>query len=262
VRFVKLTGEQRRALRTLAVLAVESRARSNDAEDKSRSPGVKFNGRVIMSACLKVIERRLPNMVWTLRTELVKRLRAMGAGESHEVGNSARSDADQIEAKASAIARTVERRVIRTFAEVGGLDDTQQLVLAHLKRPGAGVKAAAGEKLGLVKDKALESSVAMNATCQRFETELAGRSFDVNVRLANVLGRRIDEIENPLVPAVMCRMLWQSVIEYCESPRMHTCLHSTLVRDIMPLISELYDQLDETLDAQGVPDSYWMGGDT
>ena len=51
-------------------------------------------------------------------------------------------------------------------------------------------------------------------TCHVADRTLASQSFNVNVRLANVLGRRIDgNSNNPLVPGVMCRMLWESVAE-------------------------------------------------
>jgi len=68
---------------------------------------------------------------------------------------------------------------LQTFAEVAGLDATQQLVLSHLKRAKSKAGPAAGEKMGLMGDDAVDSSSAMNSTCQRMETELSGRSFDV-----------------------------------------------------------------------------------
>jgi len=77
-----------------------------------------------------------------------------------------------------------------------------------------------------------------------------------------VLRQRIDENPaNPLLPAVMCRMLWQGVTGYCDSPRVYACMRTAIVKEVMPLLAELYEQLDEALDALGVPDQYWIGED-
>ena len=259
VRFLNMTSEHKRALRVLAVLAFHAREVSaTAAKDAESSSTAKRDARVITSACRKVIERRLPNMIWALRTEVAKRLRLMPRGEAHGKGLDGRVLAQIIEDKGTVISRTIERRVIQTFAEVGGLDDTQEVLFTGIQR--AKIKAAAGREPNLVANETLDGTVAMDATCQRFESALASKSFDVNVRLANVVRRRIDNIENPLVPKVICRMMWESVAEHSNARSVHTCLHDTLIEQVVPLLSDLYDEIQKTLDQHQVPRVFGGGG--
>lgn len=260
LRFGNLDKDQTRALRMVAVRAVESRAsRARSSADTKVAAASKIDARQVCSACLKVLERRLASLLWTLRTEVTTRLRNRRQSDADSAEGSARADAELIDEKGTAIARTAERRVIQAFARLADLDSTEQIVLAHLKRKPAAPAVSTGQKIGLVGDKAVQSSVLLEDACQRLETALSSRSFGVNVRLANVLRRRIDgEESNPLLPDVMCRMLWQSVTEYCDTPRVHNCLRAAIVHEITPLLSELYEQLDQTLDTFGVPESYWM----
>lgn len=260
VRFVNMTREHRHALRVLAVLTVRARGSFGaTSQERDEERAAKRDPRVIMGACRKVIERRLPNMIWTLRTEVAKQLRLTGQSATAGDPVDAREAAKAIEDKALAIGRTIERRVIQTFAEVGGLDDTQEVVLTLVQR--AKIKAAAaGKEPALMDHEIIDGSVAMMATVQRFESALIGKSFEINVRMANVVGRRIDNLENPLVPQVICRMMWQSFTEHSESPRVHTCLHETLVGHIIPLLSEMYDELTKTLDQHKVPKAFGKGG--
>ena len=259
VHFVEMNLQQRRALGVLAALSVHSRTiSSNVARDPGAMPARELDARPILVACLKVIERRLPNIIWTLRTELVTQLRLLNEDDSRKFPGNAKEQADLIDEKGTAIGRTIERRIIQSFAELGGLDSTRELVFTRQQIARAKQQAAA-DKLGLVEEKTLERSIAMDTTAKRMDTTLTGKSFDVNVRLANVLRRRIDNIENPLAPAVMCCMLWESVTEFCDSPRVHVCLQRAMIRHIMPLLSDLYDALEKTLDEKGVPNSYWTG---
>ena len=259
VHFVDMSTQQRRALRILAALAVESRTFSSDvARGPDAMPDPELDARPIMVACLKVIERRLPNMIWTLRTELVTQLRLLKEDDAEKLPGDAKEEADLIDEKGTAISRTIERRVMQSFAELGGLDSTRELVFTRQQIERAKQQAAA-DKLGLIEEKTLERSIAMDTTAKRMDTTLTGKSFDINVRLANVLRRRIDNIENPLTPAVMCCMMWESVTGFCDSPRVHVCLQRALIRHIMPLLSDLYDALEKTLDEKGVPNSYWTG---
>ena len=256
VRLLDMTREHVHVLRLLALLAVESRkATGTLGKANDRPPEEKRDVRLIMGSCRKVIERRLPNLIWTLRTETAKRLRLMNAADGEGKRVDTKGFAQTIEDKALAIGRTIERRVIQTFAEVGGLDDTQEVVLTHVQR--ANIKAASsGEKPILLDNKALDGHVAMHAAKQRFEAALAGKSFEVNVRLANVVGRRIDNIENPLVPGVMCRILWQAITAHVDSAHVQACLRETLVNHVIALLGDLYDDLDSTLDQQGVAKAF------
>ncbi|MFT5446320.1 MAG: hypothetical protein ACI9DC_001486 [Gammaproteobacteria bacterium] len=260
VRFIDINQDQRHALRVLAMLAVESRTTSKSgARDTVARPDPELDARAIMIACRKVIEQRLPNIVWTLRTELVTQLRIMGLNDTDK--SEAKAEAELIEQKSTAITRTIERQVLQTFAELSGLDSTQELVFTRAQLEQA-AKQMADKKVGLIDRKSLERSIAINTACKRLESTLAGKSFDLNVRLANVLGRRIEDDQTPLAPSTMCRILWQAVQQYCESPHVDVSLHAVIVKRIMPMISELYGDLGTTLDKNNVPTSYWLNKGT
>ena len=260
VRFVDMSREQQRALRELAVSAVQSRANASGGSRGELSPDPEFNPRAVMVACRKVIERRLPNIIWTLRSAMVTQLKSMGLKDADELREGAQVEATTIESKGTAIARTIDRHVLQAFAELSGLDNTHELVFTRADIERA-KRSMAAKKVGLVNQTSLERSVALETTCKRVESALVGKSFDNSVRLANVLRRRIDDKVNPLAPSTMCRILWEAITQYGESPRIHVCLHKVIVKNIIPLLSTLYDDLEKAMEEQGVPSSYWMGKD-
>ena len=158
------------------------------------------------------------------------------------------ADADLLDQKASALGRAIERRVMLSFAELGSLDSTQQLLM----RSPAAVVGDQTTNLGLMGQARAENSPGLAATITQVEALVQRKSFEINVRMADVLGRRVDDQENPLVPAVLCSMLWYSTLEYCDTPRVQRHLQESIKRRIAPLLSDLYDDLETTLNEHGV----------
>lgn len=179
-------------------------------------------------------------MIWALRTEVSNRLRLNDNGYRKGA-----ADADVLEQKASAIGRTIERRVLLGFAEFSGFESTQRLVLMS---PPTDAAARPTTSANLVRHEDAESHTDRLSTIQRVEAVLQRRSVEINARLADALGRCIDEAENPLLPAVLCNILRHSTTEYCNTPRVRRHLQEAICQQIIPLLSDLYDDLDAILD--------------
>ncbi|MEQ8663370.1 MAG: hypothetical protein RLW62_21345, partial [Gammaproteobacteria bacterium] len=61
----------------------------------------------------------------------------------------------------------------------------------------------------------------------------------------------LDAKSNTLLPGAICRILWHAITHYCGSPRVHKALQQIMLNDVAPLIGELYQALNETLDNEG-----------
>ena len=257
VQLIEVNEEQRQALRAIAASAVEERIPAGSASDAGTNRDSSIHARRIMRLCLKNIERQLPNIIFALRTEVVSKLRLLRDGKSQQEIEEIDSDADALEQKATAIGRTIERRVLLGFAEVGGLENTQELFMASASAEQQPVTRAQAP-VDMVGHDVAEQSAALLGAINRVESTLKGKSFDLNLRLADVVQHRTDTEDNPLVPAVMCRILWEAVTEQKNSRNVKRCLTEVIARRIVPLLRELYDDIDATLDKQGVPKAFGL----
>ena len=250
VRFKRQDDNLRTALKAIAHAAVEARVVDPAQGRHGRSP----EHRKVMLACRKTAEKLLPNIIWTLRTETGRRLRHEADASTPSQARDARTEADLLDEKAIPIGRTIERQFLQAFAVVSDLDQTQELTVAPLlmKRPAS----AAAPGFDVVADEEAEQDSTIiaigHAAAEKFKLKL----FQLNVRLANVLGHPLDPRENPLQPATACRILWQATVEYCDSPRVRRCLHDAIRLRVVPLLGELYDAIDKTLDDGRVPRAF------
>ncbi len=260
VRFRKVGEEQKAALRVLAQMAVAERARAETEARKRSARAPVWNKSKVMSGCRKTLERHLPNMTWTLRTEVVRRLHQLG--EDHpELRETVAAEAATIDSKANAIGRSVERQLMLAVAEMAGLDDTQEMVLAPVRSKIVAMATGrpaeeAEDEMGMVENDQVAQSAALAAAVQHIEDALKSRVFELNIRLANVLAQKLDTTNNPLLPARLCRTLWESVTEHVDNANVRRCLRETFRSRMLPLLSDLYGELHKTLDAHDVPGAF------
>ncbi len=243
VRFEKPDAELRAALRTIAEAAVSERL----GDGASARHELTAQQRAVLQACRRTVQKQLPNILWVLRTELVKRLRTFAAEASPGEARAANADADVVEAKAMGIARTIEHQFLQGFGEASDLEQTQELTMMQLKSAQQDRAAA----IGVMQDQASEHNARITALAHAVEERYKSKFFELNVRLANVLGRPLDNEANPLVPGNACRILWHGVIAYADSTRVEKQLQQTMMKNVMPLIGELYEAINATLDEQG-----------
>ena len=124
------------------------------------------------------------------------------------------------------------------------------MTIAQLQNSWAG-QSSGGQELGVVGELALEHDTRISALAHSIEERYKAQFFELNVRLANVLGHPLDGHTNPLVPGSLCRIFWHAVTTYCDSRRIETALAHVMLHAVAPLIGELYDALNVTLDEQG-----------
>lgn len=250
VRFKRQDDSLRTALKVIAQAAVEARV----ADPLSGRRGRPANHRKIMLACRKTSEKLLPNIIWALRTETGRRLRHEADGAPPSQAREARAEADLLDDKAIPIGRTIERQFLQSFAVVSDMDQTQEMTVApmFLKNPEGDVNGA----YDMVGDEQVQQDATIlaigHAAAEKFKLKL----FQLNVRLAGVLGHPLDPDANPLQPATACRILWQATVDFCDSPRMRRCLHDAIRVRVVPLLGELYDAIEKTLDEEGVPRAF------
>ena len=246
IRFKKIDDTLRAALRGVAKAAVESRVEANPALRHTLA----IKQRKTMLACRKAIEKLLPNMIWTLRTETVRRLRHVADGATAATAREARAAADLIDEKANAIGRTIERLFLQELAETSDLDRTQELTVApmFIKKAIETTSPAVNVVEHQVAEQDSTIIAIAHAATERYKLKL----FQLNIRLASVLGHPPDHSSNPLEPENSCRIFWQATVEFCDTPIVRRCLHDAIRMRIVPLLGELYDALDKILDEQGV----------
>ena len=250
VRFKRQDDNLRAALKVIAQAAVEARA----VEPAGGRRGRPANHRKVMLACRKTSEKLLPNIIWALRTETGKRLRHEADGASPTQAREARAEADLLDEKAIPIGRTIERQFLQAFAVVSDMDQTQEMTVApmFLKNTDGDGDGAMGV-VGNDENQQDATILAIGHTAaEKFKLKL----FQLNVRLAGVLGHPLEPRDNPLQPVTTCRILWQATVEYCDSPRVRRCLHDAIRARIVPLLGELYEALEKTLDEAGVPRAF------
>ena len=246
IRFLRVSEQLRSALRSIAQAAVQSRA---DSPERVRD--TEAHQRKIMLACRKTLEKLLPNLIWALRTETSKRLRTMADTAPPAAAKEARAEADLIDEKANAIGRTIERQFMQSFVQTSDLEQTQELVLAPLILKKTAAKTE-GPTVKIVAEQAAEQNATLVAIAHAAEERYKLKLFELNVRVANVIGHPLDNKSSPLVPTNACRILWQATVDYCDSPRVRRALQEAMRARVVPLLGELYEALDKTLDQEGV----------
>ena len=240
VRYLDMNDDSLATLRGVVRAVMKSRTSDLDnggfaASDKRR----------VMRACRKTAQRLLPNIIWTLRSEVSAQLRqkAQRGSRAHQGG--AAADAKLIDDKANVIGLTIERHFLQRFAEAVDLDQTQELVFMHMASDDAG-----GD---VVDVHAAARYAAIDAIVKRAKEHYAPRLSELNGRFAVVLGREVDDETNPMLPQLLCRILWDVIIEFCDRPRIRASLKDVITTRIVPLLDELYDELNKTLDDEDVP---------
>jgi len=246
VRFLEQSPALRAALLSIARAAVSARIDETERKRHDLTP----TQRETMRACRKTVQKLLPNMIWAMRTELSKRLRLPNEHPHPAEAEAARVEADQLDAKAMAVTRTIEQQVLQGFSEASDLEQTQELTLAQLQSTWAGQRPKEAD-MGMVNEFELEQDTRVSAVAHTIEERYKTKFFELNVRLANVLGHPLDQHANPLVPSSICRIFWHAVTAYCDSPRIQKALQHVMLLAVGPLIGELYAALNVTLDEHG-----------
>lgn len=244
VRFVEINEALRAGLKAIASHAVEDRVAS------TKRTGLSPEQRGIMLECRKTVQRLLPNLIWTLRTEITRLLRA----KAEELDNDALAapllaDAKLIDEKSSAIGRTIEHQFLQGFAVASDLDETQELTMGHLAGTLGGVKGNASA--GLADNAEVDQNSRITALAHTTEERYKSKYFELDVRLANVIEHPLDRDKNPLAPATACRILWQATVTYCNSVEVQRALQNAIQKRITPLLGEMYEELHKTLDKAG-----------
>ncbi|MGE0486070.1 MAG: DUF1631 family protein [Gammaproteobacteria bacterium] len=243
VRFVEVTPALSRALRDLAEAAVSARVE----EAEQHRPSLSASQRTVLHACRKTLQKQLPNIIWVMRTELVNALRLAATGVVAAEAQALLADAEACENLGMSITRTIEHQVLASFAEASDLDETQELTLMQLRAAAGGQTS----ELDVQNASAAERGARVTSLAHTVEERYKTRFFELNVRLANVLGRPLDATTNPLVPGNLCRALWGAVTTARTSPRVEKYLQQVMLGKVMPLVGELYAALNATLDEYG-----------
>ena len=247
VRFRQTTEALRAALRKVAEDAVAARV----GELKNQGGALAPDQRHMLLACRKTLQQRLPNLIWILRAELVNNLRlaARDTGNEDEARGSL-ADAARIEDKAAGIARTIEYEMLKGFTSSADLDETQELTLMQVNSAVA-KGGPSGNDINIADQTAQARDARLTAIAHAVQERYKTKYFELDVRLANVLGHKLDAKSNALRPDNLCGIVWRAIIGCCDSNRVQLALKQVILSDIAPLIGELYKGINDTLDEAG-----------
>lgn len=255
VRFAETNESLNAALRTIASAAVEERVATN-----GRGAGLSAEQRRVMLECRRTVQRLLPNLIWTLRTEITRILRTKADETDNERAAAAlRADADLIDEKSAAIGRTIEHQFLQGFAVASDLDETQELTMSHLAATLGGEKS--GGRGGLADNAEVDQNSRITALAHTAEERFKAKYFELDVRLANVIEHPLDRDSNPLAPATACRILWRATVTYCDSAETQRALQTAIQKRVTPLLGEMYEELHKTLDNAGAQRIFDMSKD-
>ena len=126
--------------------------------------------------------------------------------------------------------------------------------LTHPHAAGVASTAAADSvELTLVADNELEESLAITSMISKNESRLARELFAVNQRLSVICGgRRIDDAENPVAPAILAQSFRNSLREIGTDMRVKLIVYKLFDRYVLAALEELYQDLNRELIHAGV----------
>lgn len=245
VRFESPDAALRAALK--AVVHAEMDARKE--EGSGSADGMDARQRAILKACRQTLQKQIPNLVWVLRSALEQRLRAGAAGKRADAAQCA-DDAALLESKAMAIGLSAEHRFLSSFADCFRLQRTQELTVSQIREA---MREAEGRAERAAQLQATGGTDPLFQRVVQDARERYGERFrTLDLWMAQVCDQDLDDPANPLAPATACHILWESIVEQSASTPVRQALEAVMLKQVMPLLADLYDALERTLDAQGV----------
>lgn len=244
LRFSQIDETLTAALRAVARSAVEARLGGTASVRREMTAAQ----RSMIRDCRRTLLKLVPNLVWSLRSELASQLRLAAQGAGNDEAAVLISNADTVDEQATNIARTIEHEFLQGFAEATGTDETQEMSLAIVAAAAASKEQAALE-ITADRDARDAAIVAVlgNGARERFKVQF----FELDVRLANVVGHVLDSQVNSIAPEVACSILWSGITRFADSPNVRRYLRKAMQQRAIPLLGELYAALHEALDEAG-----------
>ncbi|MCC7413981.1 MAG: DUF1631 family protein [Gammaproteobacteria bacterium] len=251
VQLAHLGREDLALLRSIARAVVETGATARTELPGRTGPSPD----VVLKACRKTIERHLPKLISTLIGEVSKQLLPPPEGAIDRL-----ADRRTLQDKSTAIGRTIDRMVLMSYAELCGLDSTQELVmLPSLSAGTGGPGGQANAKLSVMDADAVEDEVTLSMISERVEKRTRALSFELSLRFADLLKKRVDSAANPLTPNSMCRTLWHALANHHDISRLRAGGVDVIAARVAELLGVLYEDLHATLDQHEVARPYRSG---
>lgn len=245
VRFEQTDAKLRAALKQAVHAAIAERREDERAADHEPSA----EQRRLLKLCRRTLQTHVPNMVWTLRTNAMQRLRAQ-PGTDARSAQATKAAAELLEAKAMSIGLTAEHRFLSAFSDAFQLQRTQELTVTQIRA--AMREAEARAAAAASREEPDEDDRLLLRVVQEANERYALRFRALDARLAKACDHETDGDSNPLEPGPMCRILWESVTEHACSVVIRQALELVMLRQVIELIGDLYDALEGVLDEQGV----------
>ena len=246
VRFRDMTPAQRDRLEAIVEAAVRNRIGAVAVARERLGSGQLQ----VFQACRDTVRKKLPNILYSMRIELINRLKERKKQAGDEAKLELQSAIAAFERAMLDISTTIENEFLASFEEAADLDVTQELKLDDLADT-VSLASILGASPRRKPAKTYDGN--LEGLAHRIDEKLKKHFFELSVRMANVMGHTLDESANSLTPKTATRIFWSGVVEHCDNKSVKRELQSVLFRDITPLLDELYDALDEVLDRHNVP---------
>ena len=246
IRFYEINDALRGVLKTIVTAALDDRVAASQGERNI----VSDEQRQIMVECRNTLQKQLPNLIWTLRTEIIHRLHMKADSADQRAAASLGNYAALLESKAMPIRLTIEHDFLKGFAKASDLEQTMDVTFTDFTGTSRGTDS--NESGSLQDDRQVEEDPRIAALGRATEERFKSEYSELDVRLANVMGPAFNRESDPIAPAAACHILWNGIVKYCDSPAVQMCLQDAIQKRIIPLLGELYEQIHETLNTAEV----------
>lgn len=199
---------------------------------------------VILGKCRAVLARHAPLLVTAYLQQVTQQLftalrNAAKPGDQRRIEELHRL----FDQRRKGIAQDIEKQLITDF---------DQLTNAS-QRKSSPVLSATHHGLSLMESKDLHESMALAESVRVIESALKLTLYELRERLGAVFGRRMDDENNPLVPASVCLLFRENVIHHVPAARGRPrYLADALSGAFITRLGSFYDELNHTLKACGV----------
>jgi hypothetical protein len=150
----------------------------------------------------------------------------------------------EVRKKRPLVERLFQERIGKNFAEFAA---------GELKPVEPGPTAAGGGALSLVDDQELEESLAVSSMVAKAESRLLRPLYQVNQRLAVIVGGgKVEDRSNPVGPAMLCDAFRSAVREFDLDVQVKLIIYKLFDRFVMVGLNALYDEINIELIRAGV----------
>jgi hypothetical protein len=252
VHVVAIDDDALTVMRAVAAQAISERYAhpvtvTETAEAESSGPGG-LNPGALLRELRVILARHLRTLLPAFLNDVSTALFNL-AGQAVSPAEQRRADVASrgYERARESVLHALERQILRSYGEFAGADSTQELAAAP--ELGAGAPSLVGSL-------DLGEMLAIEQVTEKVEKELHAHSFELEQRLATLLGRPLNRDSNPLATFNVCRVLCDGVLGRGAGPLIRRALSIAISGQLVDELKRLYIEMNGCLKHAGVQPTF------